>query len=56
MDTSASATVAAFCFLLILNVDAAAAVRHGQKKMTGGGRNIRRNLIDNGLGRTPPMG
>ncbi|KAL9437766.1 hypothetical protein AB3S75_023606 [Citrus x aurantiifolia] len=56
MATSASATVAAFCFLLILNVDAAAAVRHGQKMMTGGGRNIRRNLIDNGLGRAPPMG
>ncbi|KAH9725076.1 alpha-galactosidase 2 [Citrus sinensis] len=55
MATSASATVAAFCFLLILNPEAAAAVRHGQK-MTGGGSNIRRNLIDNGLGRTPPMG
>lgn len=55
MATSASATVAAFCFLLILNPEAAAAVRHGQK-MTGGGSNIRRNLIDNGLGRAPPMG
>lgn len=55
MATSASATVAAFCFLLILNAEAAAAVRHDQK-MTGVGRNIRRNLIDNGLGRTPPMG
>ncbi|KAL9432504.1 hypothetical protein AB3S75_027523 [Citrus x aurantiifolia] len=55
MATSASATVAAFCFFLILNAEAAAAVRHGQK-MTGGGSNIRRNLIDNGLGRTPPMG
>ncbi|KAH9781147.1 alpha-galactosidase 2 [Citrus sinensis] len=55
MDTSASATMAALCFFLILNAEAAAAVRHGQK-ITGGGRNIRRNLIDNGLGRAPPMG
>lgn len=55
MDTSASATMAALCFFLILNAEAAAAVRHDQK-MTGVGRNIRRNLIDNGLGRAPPMG
>lgn len=55
MDTSASATMAALCFFLILNAEAAAAVRHGQK-ITGGGRNIRSNLIDNGLGRAPPMG
>ncbi|KAH9781149.1 alpha-galactosidase 2 [Citrus sinensis] len=47
--------MAALCFFLILNAEAAAAVRHGQK-ITGGGRNIRRNLIDNGLGRAPPMG
>lgn len=55
MATSTSATVAAVWFLLILNAGAAGAVRHGQKT-TGRGNNIRRNLIDNRLGRTPPMG
>ncbi|KAJ4713960.1 Alpha-galactosidase [Melia azedarach] len=55
----AAATAVTLCFLLLLNnAGSGAAIRHGGD---GGTRNvgserIRRNLIDNGLGRTPPMG